>query len=65
MHDDIIICGNYIRDVFEITKVQTETNISQNLGKFACYYKDLLVLMTSSFRDVTTSKNLFLKIYPK
>ena len=43
MHDDVIFCGNFIRDVFEITKVQTENNISQHLGKFACCYKDLLV----------------------
>ena len=48
MHDDVIICGNYIEYVFEITKVQTKTNISQHLGKFACFYKDLLVLMMSS-----------------
>ena len=48
MHDDVIICGNFIRDVFEITKVQSKTNILQHLGKFACCYKDLLVLMTSS-----------------
>ena len=48
MHDDIIICGNFIRDAFEITKVQTKTNISLHLGKFVCCYKDLLVLMTSS-----------------
>ena len=48
MHDDVIICGNFIRDVFEITKVRTENNISQHLGKFACCYKNLPVLMTSS-----------------
>ena len=48
MHDDVIICGNFIRDVFEITKVQTKTNILQHLGNFAFCYKDLLVLMTSS-----------------
>ena len=35
MHDDVIICGNFIRDVFEITKVQTKPNISQHLGEFA------------------------------
>ena len=40
MHDDLIMCGNFIRDVFEITKVQTENSISQHLGKFACCYKD-------------------------
>ena len=63
MHDDIIICGDFIRDVFEVAKIQAENNISQHLDKFACYYKDLLVLMTSSrFRNVTTSKYLFLKI---
>ena len=48
MHDDVIIWGNFIRDVFELTKVQTKTNILQHLGKFACCYKDFLVLMTSS-----------------
>ena len=48
MHDDVIICGDFMRDVFEITKAQTENNISQHLGKFACCYKDLLLLMTSS-----------------
>ena len=48
MHDDVIIYGNFIRDVFEITKVQTKTNISQHLGKFACCNKDFLILMTSS-----------------
>ena len=48
MHDDVIICGNFTRDVFEITKVQTKTNILQHLGNFAFCYKDLLVLMTSS-----------------
>ena len=47
MHDDVIICGNFTRDVFEITKVQTKTNILQHLGNFAFCYKDLLVLMTS------------------
>ena len=47
MHDDVITCGNFIRDVFEITKVQTKTNILQHLGKFAFCYKGLLVLMTS------------------
>ena len=31
MHDDFIICGNFIRDVFEITKVRTEINILQHL----------------------------------
>ena len=46
MHDDVIICGNFIRDVFEITKVQTKTNISQHLGKFA------LVIRISGFDDV-------------
>ena len=45
---DVIICGDFIRGVFEITKVQTENSISQQLDKFACFYKDLLVLMTSS-----------------
>ena len=40
MHDDLIFRGNFIRDVFEIIKVQTENNISQTLGKFACWYKD-------------------------
>ena len=25
--DDVIICGDFIRDVFEITKVLTENNI--------------------------------------
>ena len=39
MQDAVIICGNFIRDVFEITKVQTKTNISQHLGKFACCRK--------------------------
>ena len=48
MHDDVIICGNFISDVFEITKVQTENNILQHLDKFACCYKDLLVLITQS-----------------
>ena len=48
MHDDVIICGNFTRDVFEITKVQTKTNILQYLGNFAFCYKDLLVLMTPS-----------------
>ena len=48
MHDDVIICGGFIRYVFEITKLQTENNISQHLGKFACCYKDVMVLMTSS-----------------
>ena len=47
MHDDVIICDDFIRDVFEITKVQTKTNILQHLGNFAFCYKDLLVLMTS------------------
>ena len=27
MPDDVIICGNFIRNVFEITKIQTENNI--------------------------------------
>ena len=40
MQDDLIICGNFIGDVFEITKVQTKNNISQHLGKIACSYKD-------------------------
>ena len=44
---DVIICGDFIRDVFEITKVQTDNTISQHLDNFACCYKDLLVLMTS------------------
>ena len=48
MHDDVIICDSFIRNVFEITKIQTEPNISQHLGKFACCYKNLMVLMTSS-----------------
>ena len=48
MHDDIIICGNFTRDVFKITKVQTKTNILQHLGNVAFCYKDLLVLITSS-----------------
>ena len=30
---DVMICGDFIRDVFEITKVQTENNISQQLDK--------------------------------
>ena len=37
---DVIICGDFIRNVFEITKVQTENNISQHLDKFECCYKD-------------------------
>ena len=45
---DVIICGDFISDVFEITKVQTENNIQQHLEKFASCYKDLLVLVTSS-----------------
>ena len=48
MHDDVIICGNFTRDVFEMTKVQTKTKILQHLGNFAFCYKDLLVLMMSS-----------------
>ena len=48
MYDDVIICGKFIRDVFKITKVPAENNISQHLDKFACCYKDLLILMTSS-----------------
>ena len=54
-----------LTDVFEITKVQTETenNILQHLDKFACCYKDLLVLMKAyRFCDVTTSKYLILEI---
>ena len=47
MHDDVIIFGNFIKDFFKITKVQIENTISQHLDKFACCYKDLLVLMTS------------------
>ena len=46
--DDVIICGNFITDVLEITKVQTENIALLNLDKFACCYKDLLVLMASS-----------------
>ena len=45
---DVIICRDFISDVFEIAKVQTETNISQHSDKFTSCYKDLLVLMTSS-----------------
>ena len=45
---DVIICSDFVRDVFEITKIQAENNISQHLNKFAGCYKDLLVLMTSS-----------------
>ena len=47
MHDDVIICRDFTRDVLEITKVQTENNISQHLDKFACSYKNLLVFKTS------------------
>ena len=59
MHDDVIIIGNFIRDVFELTKVQTKTNISQHLGKLACCLKDLPVLMTSS----SFSRRQILKIF--
>ena len=45
---DVIICDNFIRYVFEITKVQTENNISQRIDKFAWCCKGLLGLMTSS-----------------
>ena len=53
MHDDVIICGNFIRDVFEITKIQTKTNILQHLGKFACFYKvtgfdDVIIVFVTS-----------------
>ena len=57
MHDDVIICGNFIRDVFEITKVQTKTNISQHLGKFACCCKDFF-----GFDDVI---NVFVTSQPQ
>ena len=46
--DDVIICGGLIRDDFKITKVIFGNNILQHLDEFACCYKDLLVLMTSS-----------------
>ena len=45
---DVIICVDFIRDIFEVTKVQAESNILQHLDKFACFYKDLVALMTSS-----------------
>ena len=60
MHDDVIICDDFIGDVFEITKVQTKTNILQHLGNFAFCYKDLLVLMTSQ-----PQKNYFKKFNKK
>ena len=63
MHDDVIIYCGFIRDIFEITKVQTKTNILQHLGNFAFCYKDLLVLMTSSsFSWFHNLKKLLLKI---
>ena len=37
MKDDVIISGDFIRDIFEITKVQTENNVQLHLEK----YKDL------------------------
>ena len=45
---DVIICGDFIKDDFEITNFQAENNILQHLDKFAGCYKDILVLMTSS-----------------
>ena len=33
---DVIICDDCIRDVFEITKVQTKNNVKQHLEKIAC-----------------------------
>ena len=45
---DVIIWGDFNRDDFEVTKVQAENIIMQHLDKFACCYKDLLVLMTLS-----------------
>ena len=48
MHVTSLSAVNFTRDVFEITKVQTEYNIYQRLEKFASCWKDLLVLMTSS-----------------
>ena len=40
---DVIICGDFIKDVFEVTKVQAESNTSQHLDTFGCCYMDLQV----------------------
>ena len=57
---DVIICGNFIRDAFEMTKDQVENNISQHLDKFACSYKDLLALMTSSLFSWRHNTKIFI-----
>ena len=36
-----MISSDFMRDVFEIAKVQTENNISQHLDKFACCYNSV------------------------
>ena len=54
MHDDVIICADVIKDVFELTKVPAENNILQHLDKLACCYKELLVLMTVIIVCVTS-----------
>ena len=48
MHVTSSSAVTFFKDVFEMTKGLIENNILQHLDKFACCYKDLLALVTSS-----------------